>query len=254
MGSESWRLLDYSLDSAFQNLAVEEALARSVGSQDFAQTIRLWVNPKSVILGRFQNASAEVDIALCQQSGIQIARRFTGGGAVFQDEGNLNFTIVRRPEIGITLTKLNEASSAVILDALRGLGLKGSILPPNSIMVGDKKVSGAAGALGKGFALWHSSILVSTSIDQMESVLAPSRETKTSLYVRSRWHPVTNLQNSLNQFVSVSEVKSRLIESAQKILGIKLRRDRLRNDEEDMSRWLFGQKYSSPEWNEEGTY
>jgi lipoate-protein ligase A len=254
MGSESWRLLDYSLDSVFQNLAIEEALARSADFRNLDQTIRLWNNPTSVILGRFQYAPAEVDISLCQQSGIQIARRFTGGGAVFQDEGNLNLTILVTPDIDTPLTKLNEISSAIILNALDGLGLKGSILPPNSIMVGEKKVSGAAGAMGKRFALWHSSIMVSTNIEQLESALAPSRETKTSHYVHSRWRPVTNLQTSLNRPLDVTEVKSRLIESTEKILGVQLQRDRLRSEEEDLSRRLLSQKYSLPDWNLKGTH
>ncbi len=254
MSSEVWRLLDCSHDSVFENLAIEEALARSAGSKNFRPTIRLWVNPQSVILGRFQNPSAEVNTLLCQQNGIPLARRFTGGGAVFHDEGNLNFTLVAQPEIGTSLTKLNETSSAIILEALRGLGLKGSLLPPNSIVVGEKKVSGAAGALGKGFALWHSSILVSTNISLLELVLAPSRETNETRYVHSRWHAVTNLQNASGHSVRVNDVKSELIKSAQKILRVNLRADRLREDEERLFRSLYTRKYSLPDWNQNGKY
>ena len=173
---------------------------------------------------------------------------------MFHDEGNLNFTLVAQPEIGTSPTKLNETSSAIILDALRGLGLKGSLLPPNSIVVGEKKVSGAAGALGKGFALWHSSILVSTNISLLELVLAPSRETNETRYVHSRWHAVTNLQNASGHSVKVNDVKSQLIKSAQKILRAKLQADRLREDEERLFRNLYSRKYSSPDWNQNGKY
>lgn len=251
-GLEAWRLLDYSYDSAFKNLALEEALARCGRSENFRPTIRFWVNPESVILGRFQEAPAEVDISLCQRNGIQIARRFTGGGAVFHDEGTLNFTIVASPEFATSLTKLNEYSASITLDALRALGLKGRILTPNSIVVDGKKVSGAAGALGRKFALWHSSILVSTNIRLLEMVLAPSKNGNITRYVHSRWHPVTSLQNALGQPIGVDAVKPQLIKSVQKILRVELRGDGLREEEEELFGGLYSGKYSSPDWNKKG--
>lgn len=251
-GAAIWRLLDYSRNSAFENLAVEEALARRASLRNFTQTIRLWVNPPSVVLGRFQTASTEVDVSRCEHENIQIARRFTGGGAVFQDEGNLNFTIVTRPELGTDRSKLSENSAAIILDALRTLGLNGSILPPNSILVGGKKVSGAAGALGKDFALWHSSILVSTDINRLESVLAPSREANATRYVHSRWHSVTNIQDALGNSVSLNVVKSNLLASVQEILGIKLQGGHLDATEENSFGDLYSRKYSLQDWNRMG--
>ena len=252
--SDIWRLLDYSCDSASRNLATEEALARSTSSKNFRPTIRFWVNPQSVVLGRFQEPSAEVDTSLCQRSGIQIARRFTGGGTVFHDKGNLNFTIVTRPEMRSTLTGLNEAASAIILDTLSGLGLKGSVLSPNSIIVGTKKVFGSAAALGSGFVLWHSSILVSTNIEILELVLSPSRKANAAHFVRSRWHAVTTLQDALGHSVSVDDVKSRLIKSAQEILCVKLEAGRLRTEEERWFTNLYNLKYSSPNWNQNGKH
>jgi lipoate-protein ligase A len=252
--SDTWRLLDCSYDSAFRNLATEEALARNASSKNFRPTIRFWVNPQCVVLGRFQKPSAEVDTSVCQRSGIQIARRFTGGGTVFHDKGNLNFTIVTRPEMKSNLTGLNEAASAIILDALSGLGLEGSALFPNSIIVGTKKVSGAAAALGSGFILWHSSILVSTNIEILELVLAPSRKANVTHFVHSRWHPVTTLQDALGHSVGVDDVKSRLIKSAQEILCVKLEAGRLRTEEERWFTNLYDRKYSSPNWNQNGKY
>ena len=252
--SDRWRLLEQSYGSVFQNLAIEEALARSALSSTFRPTIRLWVNPQSVILGRFQKASTEVDTSLCQQSGIQIARRFTGGGAVYQDEGNLNLTLVIQQGERHTQPRLSETASAIVLDALRSFGLKGSFLAPNSIMLGERKISGGAAASGKGFALWHGSLLVSTNVDTLESVLAPSRQKHTTHYVRSRWHPVTTLEAAVGRKVSVEEVQSKLTESAQEILSAKLEPDGLRADEERWFTSLYARKYSSPNWNSNGEY
>jgi len=252
--SDRWRLLEQSYDSVFQNLAVEEALARSALSPTFRPTIRLWVNPQSVILGRFQKASTEVDISLCQQSGIQIGRRFTGGGAVYQDEGNLNLTLVIQQGARDKQFRLNEIASAIVLDTLRSFGLKGSFLAPNSIMLGERKISGGAAASGHGFALWHGTLMVSTNVDTLESVLSPSRQKHTTHYVRSRWHPVTTLEAAVGRKVGVEEVKTTLTESAQQILGVKLEPDGLRFDEERWFTSLYTRKYSLPNWNNNGEY
>lgn len=252
--SDRWRLLEESYGSVFQNLAIDEALARSALSPSFKPTIRLWVNPQSVILGRFQEASTEVDISLCQQSGIQIARRFTGGGAVYQDEGNLNLTLVIQQRERNTQPRLNETASAIVLAALRSFGLKGSFLAPNSIMLRKRKISGGAAASGYGFALWHGSLLVSTNVDILKSVLAPSRQKHTTRHVRSRWHPVITLEAAVGRKVSVEEVQLKLTESAQEILRAKLEAGGLRPDEKRRFWRLYARKYSLPNWNNNGEY
>ena len=252
--SDRWRLLEQSYGSVFQNLAIEEALARSALSPTFRPTIRLWVNPQSVILGRFQKASTEVDTSLCQQSGIQIARRFTGGGAVYQDEGNLNFTLVIQQGERHAQPRLSETASAIVLDALRSFGLKGSFLAPNSIMLGERKISGGAAASGYGFALWHGSLLVSTNVDTLESVLAPSRQKHTTHYVRSRWHPVTTLEAAVGRKVSYRRGSVKTHGICSRNPRRKARSRWLRADEERWFTRLYTRKYSLPNWNNNGEY
>jgi lipoate-protein ligase A len=238
----------------FQNLAIDEAIARSSLSPDFKPTIRLWVNPPSVVIGRFQRASTEIDISFCQRNCIQVARRFTGGGAVYHDEGTLNLTIVSRPEQRRTLPDLNLTSSAIMLDALKRFGLNGSFHAPNSIMVGERKISGGAGALGNGYALWHGSLLVSTSLETLESALAPSKKKQATHFVRSRWQRVTNLREASGREITVGEAKSKLIQSAQEILGAELTANGLRSDEKKWVASLSARKYSLPSWNNDGKY
>ncbi len=247
-----WRVLDLSYGSVFENLALEEALARTTQSANFQPTVRFWVDPPSVVLGRFQRTTDEVDTALCEQYGVQIARRFTGGGAVFHDEGNLNFTIVNRGNGTLSPTKLHEDDSSIVVDALRGLGMKASFLSPNSILVGSRKVSGAAAALGNGFTLWHNSILISSNIDILERVLAPSRKIDSTPFVRSRWCPVSTLEAVLGKRIGLEQVKSQLVSSLQSILGVKVKAGRLNADEEATFSSLFDGKYSSLDWNQDG--
>src|SRR5208283_5766294 len=134
--ASNWRMLTVSYDSSFMNLALEEALARANCSNDSQHpaTVRFWRNPDSVVIGRFQEAEAEVDLEECNLSQVQVARRFTGGGAVFHDEGTLNFTVVTKPADKPSVLTFQEQNLQVVSEALGDLGLDCSLSAPNSIL------------------------------------------------------------------------------------------------------------------------
>ncbi len=247
-------MLNLSYNSPFKNLALEETLAHSTLSEEFRPTLRLWVDPPAVIMGRFQDVASEVDTTICDRNNVQIARRFTGGGAVFHDEGNLNFTVVTKRTKRISLTKLHEINSSIIMHTLSKLGAKVSFSPPNTILVSGRKISGAAAALGNHFTLWHSAILISTNTDLLERVLSPSREVRSTRFVRSRWQPVTTLQASLGKLVSMEEVRLQLTKSVERVLGVTIENGDLRSDEKMRFELLHARKYSSSDWNLRGDY
>ena len=244
-----WRLLDLSYDSAFKNLALEEALARTPHRETVLPTVRLWTNCPAAVLGRFQEALCEVDLGLCESRNVQVTRRFTGGGAVFHDNGTLNFTVLTEPAHGLGVGKLHEIYSRLIMVALRGLKLNCSFSPPNSILVDGRKVCGAAAAIGKHFALWHGSILVSTDIRLLEEILAPSRRALSTRFVRSQWKPVTTIEAALGSKIGLLEVKSQLLRSFATEVDGTLVEGVLTPDEEDYLQMLLSGKYSSAEWN-----
>ena len=246
------RKIDCTYPSALLNLAVEETIARnfSTGSQT-QPTVRLWVNPKSVILGRFQSVRSEVDLVQCHLNDVQIARRFTGGGAVFHDEGTLNFTITSaRPES--SLLEFQEANLRLVLDALGNLGVRCSASSPNSILVEGRKICGAACAVGIDFGIWHCSVLVDTNVQLLESTLAPSRSKANSRFVRSKWQPVTTLSIALRRRVGVGEVMRTLESTIEERFGRNLEASGLSTEEEECLQVLYTQKYSLDEWNMEG--
>jgi lipoate-protein ligase A len=247
-----WRLLNLSYESAFKNLALEETLARTTGSKSFLPTIRVWSNVPAAVLGRFQEASSEVDLDLCESRKVQVARRFTGGGAVFHDEGTLNFTIVTEPTLWLSVGKLHEIYSDFIINSLKALNLNCSFSPPNSILVDGGKVCGAAAALGNHFALWHCSILVSTDTRLLEEILAPSRRKVSTRFVRSHWKPVTTIEAQLGAKAGLQEVRSSLLRSFATGVKATLVEGGLTPDEEGYLRVLLSRKYSSAEWNLNG--
>lgn len=252
--SKIWRVLEVSYPSVFQNLALEEALTRSRMLPTFRPIVRLWRNPPSVIVGRFQNVGAEVDVELCEQNDIAIARRFTGGGSVFHDMGNLNLTLVTGHPEGITLGQLHEKNASIILDLLARLEAEGVLVRPNSIHVGGRKISGAAAALGQRFALWHASILISTDVLMLQRVLAPSQVIRETRSIRSNWHPVTTLAEVLHRSVDLEHVQRTLLQSCRSALDAKLERSELLEDEKQYSKFLYERKYASQDWNLHGNW
>jgi lipoate-protein ligase A len=244
-------MLTLSHDSSFMNLALEEALARTncVADSQYSSTVRFWGNPNSVIIGRFQEPAAEVDLAECNLSQVQVARRFTGGGTVFHDEGTLNFTVITKPTEGLSVLKFQERNMLVALKALSNLGLDCSLSTTNSILTGGRKLCGAAAALGRNFAFWHCSIMVTTNTRLLERVLSPSKARTLTRFVHSKWSPVTTVTNALSKPISVDEVTRTLIAVIQNQFGVELELGSLSIEEEDCSKALLARKYSSTDWN-----
>src|SRR5208337_2374968 len=250
MTHNEWKLLDINYDSVYRNLALEEAL---ITSEQPAETpkIRIWFNPPAIIAGRFQDIRLEADTTLCERKSITIARRFTGGGTVYHDQGNLNITTVTWEPI-IDLQNIQRRNIAIINEALLRMGVKSAIANSNSISVEGKKISGASLAVKRHFVLWHASLLVSTDLLTVAQVLSPSREKFTTNRVRSRWQPVTNLQTALSRPVEIAEVKEQILNTVQDMYDTRLRISQLSSSEEDMTTRLNDLKYATAEWNLEG--
>ena len=171
------------IQDAAWNLALEETLWRR-GRDVFM----LWQNAPSVIVGRHQNVLQEVDMAFAGAHGIRIVRRMTGGGAVYHDLGNINFTLAlpARP----WSAALGEACLAPVRNALRRLGVPDCrISGRNDLLCGDVKVSGCARCVQKNRMLFHGTLLYDTDLSRLGAVLTPDEEkirSKGILSVRSR--------------------------------------------------------------------
>jgi len=196
----SWRVLsdDGCREPRF-NLALEEALAGTAGP---SPVVRLWRNSRCVVVGRPQVAAAEVDAAACRRLGVPVLRRISGGGAVYQDAGNLNVTLVvaRGDSLlaGIPHDRLVPAvyqlALAPLAEALRELGLP-AVAREREVAVGDRKVSGVAARLGRRNLLVHATLLVDADLEILERVLDGPGAPADPLWsaTRSRRRPVTSL-------------------------------------------------------------
>lgn len=171
-----WRVLaDDGEREPRRNLARDEALGRGAGSRP---TLRLWRNDRCVVLGRFQVAAAEVDADACRELGVPVCRRFTGGGAVYHDPGNLNVTVVvgrddprltGRPGLG-RLPGLYRLVLDPLANAARALGAP-VVMTERDLLVGGSKIGGVAAWIGGDTLLVHGTLLVDADLATLGRVL-----------------------------------------------------------------------------------
>jgi len=171
------------------NLALEEYLF----FQKKEEIFMLWQNSSSIIIGKNQNAMAEIDYSYVTQHAIPVVRRLTGGGAVYHDLGNLNFTyIVNREGFGdyVGFTK-------TLRDFLETQGLSAHVSGRNDVLVGDKKISGNAQFSHHGRLLHHGTILIEADMRHLGRALKPDEEKIRSKGVKSVQSRVMNLSDYL---------------------------------------------------------
>ncbi len=239
------------------NLAAEEYLL----THAVDDIIMLWRNEASVIIGKNQNAFAEINFDFTHGHNIKVVRRLTGGGAVFHDLGNVNFTFISpsggKLADGIVERGLDFAHfTAPIISALRSLDIDAKLSGRNDIIVctedGERKVSGNAQCVLDGVTLHHGTLLFSAELSRLQGALNvdPTKlKSKGIASVRSR---VANIRDLLT-----SDMRERMSDAAafEAYLAERLSRkfectaEHLSEDTEAAIQALTDAKYSTDEWN-----
>lgn len=169
----------------------------------------LWQNRPSVILGYNQEVNTEVNLDYLKREGILLARRVTGGGAVYHDLGNLNYTIVGRSD---NLERDYPQYARMMMDALRTLGVPAELSGRNDILVEGRKVSGFAKRVCKDRLMVHGTLMFRVDMERLTHVLTPPAtklQSKGIASVRSR---VANLSDFLPAMESVETFAQQLEE------------------------------------------
>lgn len=180
------------------NLACEQYILDNIDEDVFM----IWRNQKTVVIGKNQNAYAEIDREYADANGISVARRLSGGGAVFHDLGNVNFSfIIPRVVKEIDFVRF----TAPIIERLKALGANAELSGRNDILINGKKVSGNAQCVYNGKVLHHGTLLYSADLSDVSEVLKvdPSKfEGKGIKSVRSR---VANIKDIIKCDMDVLE-------------------------------------------------
>jgi lipoate-protein ligase A len=187
-----------STDPAF-NLAAEELLLTESAEEIFM----LWRNRQAVIVGRNQNTLAEIDEAFTRERGIPVVRRLSGGGAVFHDLGNINFTFINNgtPSEGLDF----ERFTVPIQRALRSMGVECVFSGRNDLLIDGKKFSGNAQHFHGGRILHHGTLLFSSDMADLSGALRVDPEKYRDKAVKSVRSRVTNISSHLPAPMEVTD-------------------------------------------------
>ena len=185
-----------------RNLAAEEYLFSALPEGESA--LFLWRNRPSVILGRFQNAAAEIDLEEAEAREIAVVRRLSGGGAVYHDLGNLNYSVILDCDDPDSATL--EAFAQPAVSACRKFCAEAYFGGRNDIFAEDgKKLSGSAQYFRDGRLLHHGCILIDTDLSVIPAVLRPEQGKAPAGAERSVIRPVTTLSLAAGRPVTTEE-------------------------------------------------
>lgn len=226
----------------FFNLAVEEVLLKS--SEE--EYLILGVNDPSVIIGKHQSGHREVNTQFVNEHHIPVIRRITGGGTVFHDRGNLNFSFIRHSESGkqVDFRKYTKP----VIDFLASLQIDARFEGKNDLKVGGYKVSGNAEHIYHNRVLHHGTLLFRCSLEALRNSIRKDYSNYTSRAVPSNPSSVMNLYEMMNCIEDISEFRWLMINYFLKNYSDHVQYE-LSPEETEQAQSLADSKYRSWEWN-----
>jgi lipoate-protein ligase A len=226
------------------NLALEEYCLRNLELDN--DYLLFYINQPSVIIGRHQNALEEIDHSYAQQKGIHVVRRISGGGAVYHDYGNLNFSFIKKYRKN-SLLNVKEIIFPVI-NALIRLGIPVKVNGKNDIFVEGKKISGNAQFSNTKGIIIHGTLLFDSELTVEEKVLNVRKGYIKSKGLQSIKSPVTNISDYLENPMDIQAFKHFLRHTIDEhCRGLK--EFQLSGQDWDNVYALSEKKYNSWDWN-----
>jgi lipoate-protein ligase A len=224
------------------NLALEEVLLRNRKDEFFI----IGINDPALIIGKHQVAHMEADTRFITENKIPIIRRISGGGTVFHDYGNLNFTFIRNSEAGRQVDFRRHTRP--VIDFLVSQGVNATFEGRNDIRVEGLKISGNAEHIHRNRVLHHGTLLFSSSLDMLRNSIRSDKSCYASRAVSSNPSPVINLKDKLPEFSDINEFSQELMHFLSEFLPDFEIYDISREDTEEASA-LANAKYKTWEWN-----
>ena len=195
----------------WMNLAADEYFLDHLGPEDLL--IYLYINERAVIIGRNQNPWRECDTAAMERDGVQLVRRCTGGGAVYHDGGNLNFSFI----CGKDLYDV-ERQNRLVLDAVQSLGISAEATGRNDLLADGRKFSGHAFCSRGEIRQHHGTLLVNAELTVLQNYLTVSAEKLKAKGVSSVRSRVVNL-SELHPGLTVPQMEKALYAAAERAFG-----------------------------------
>lgn len=234
-------LINNTSTNAYFNLAMEEYFLKNTNEDIFM----LWRNESAIIVGKNQNTLSEINYEYVKQNKIKVVRRQSGGGAVFHDLGNINFTFISCNDNSFSDFK---RFTMPIIDALKSLNIQAEFSGRNDLLIDNQKFSGNAQYNYKNKVMHHGTLLFSSEINDLSSALKVKPSKFIGKSVKSVKSRVTNIANHLEQDITVLEFKNYLMN----FINSKYENNCLYQlSEEDINEInkLVEDKYNTWQWN-----
>ncbi|NLI55455.1 lipoate--protein ligase [bacterium] len=224
------------------NLAFEEYLLRYVDLDD--TIFSLWINKPSVIIGKHQNTFKEINHKFVSEHNILVARRITGGGAVYHDLGNLNFTFINK----VDHFDIMDIKTYImpIIKVLNKMSINAQLSERNSITIDGKKISGSAEAFADKKLLCHGTLLFDTDINALNKALKVEEEKIESKSVKSVPGEVTNIKDFLGKNYDILTFENKIL--TQISSDIPFREYSLNENDIKNIKKLAKEKFSTWDW------
>lgn len=191
------------------NLAMEEYCFRKL--TQYEKIFMLWQNEPSIIVGKHQNTLEEINTKYVREQGIYVVRRISGGGTVYHDLNNLNFTIISNGKNGLGFDL--KSFMKPVMDTLAKLGVHAELSARNDLRINGKKICGTAQACVNGRMLFHGCLLFNSDLSALSKGLKEPKEVIQSKGVKSVRSEVDNILPNLKEKISVQEFADRILET-----------------------------------------
>ena len=192
------------------NLAIEEYLLKTMDVEK-EPVLLFYINQPSIIIGKNQNTIEEINTDYVEDNGIIVVRRLSGGGAVYHDLGNLNFSFITKDD-GNSFMNYKKFTQPVV-DALAKLGVNAELSGRNDILAEGRKVSGNAQFATRGRMFTHGTLMFNTEIDAVVSALKVKKDKIESKGIKSVRSRVANISEFLNDEMTIEQFRLAILKS-----------------------------------------
>lgn len=228
------------------NLAIEEYAVKNL---DIENTYLLfYINKPSIIIGKNQNTIEEINTEYVEKNGIQVVRRVSGGGAVYHDLGNLNFSFITKDD-GNNFSDFAKFTKPVT-DALQKLGVNAELSGRNDIVVEGRKISGNAQFSTRGRFFSHGTLMLDSEIENVVSALNVKKEKIESKGIKSIRSRVANIVEFLDEKITMEEFRKLILRYIFNVESIEdVPEYKLTDEDWENIHQLSKEKYQNWDWN-----
>lgn len=229
-------------NNPYFNIAAEEYVLKHFNDEIFM----LWQNKPSVIAGKHQNTIAEINQEFIKKNSIPVIRRISGGGTVYHDLGNLNFTFVKNGEQGklVDFRKYTEP----IIETLKVFGIDAKFEGKNNLTVKGKKISGNAEHVYKNRVLHHGTLLFSSDLEKLDLAIKTDPSKYKDKAVKSINSKVTNIIDHLDKSITINDFRNKIKDIVLSGSGEPVYYELSEEDNFKINK-LANDKYKTWEWN-----